>query len=126
MKKVMSKHHDAVVAFLKSHPNSTFDTIKEGNKKISDIMLRKAVKDLQEEGMIMSNDEDGGYVFTGTAAKSKAETKPALSTVGAKATVPAEKKKKDDEDLGPRTNSGVIFPSILSMELAAYPREKLH
>lgn len=115
MKKAMSKHHDVVVSFLKVNPNSTFDTIKEGNPKISDILLRKVVKDLQEEGMIASNDEDGGYVLTGggldTQPKTdtKENTQP-LSTVGVKAVAAAEKKKNEvDEELGPKTISGRDF-----------------
>lgn len=111
-----TKHHDAVITFLKMNPNSTFDTIKEGNPKISDIMLRKVVKDLQEEGMIASNDEDGGYVLTsgGLDTQPKTETKEnkqPLSTVGAKTVDPAEKKKKEDEELelGPKSQSGRDF-----------------
>jgi len=114
MKKAMSKHHDAVVTFLKMNPNSTFDTIKDGNPKISDIMLRKVVKDLQEEGMITSNDEDGGYIFT----DGKSDIQPKIedkknkeitSTVGAKVVAPADKKKKVDEFLGDPTPSGRDF-----------------
>lgn len=104
MKDTMSKHHDAVLAYVKDNPNATFDTIKEGNGKISDIMLRKAVKDLQEEGLITVNDEDGGFTFTGSTKKTDAkEEKKADKKEAEKAEVA---KTEEESDLGPKTPSG--------------------
>ena len=113
-----TKHHDAVLAWITANPNMTFDSIKEGNPKVSHIMLKSVIKDLQEEGIIASNDEDGGYVITGTTKKvdvqpkkEAKENKQVVSTVGAKAVDPVEKKKKEEEDeeLGPKTLSGRDF-----------------
>jgi hypothetical protein len=103
MKNTMSKHHDAVLAYVKANPNSTFDSIKEGNGKISDIMLRKAVKDLQEDGVITANDEDGGYTFTGSTKKTekKADKKEQVKVEAGK----IAEKKQEENDLGPKTTS---------------------
>ena len=113
MKNTISKHHDVVLAFIKANPNATFDAIKEGNEKISDIMLRKAVKDLQEEGVITANDEDGGYTFTGSAKKGaakeekKTDKREAVKAEAVKVEAPKKEEKNEEEtDLGPKTPSG--------------------
>lgn len=93
-----TKNHDAVLAFIKANENLTFDSIKAGNPKISDILMKGIIKDLQEEGIITANTEDGGYVFTGGKPKN-------ASTPVGKA-VQSAGKKNDDEDLGPKTFTG--------------------
>jgi hypothetical protein len=93
-----TKNHEAVLAFIKANENLTFDSIKAGNPKISDILMRGVIKDLQEEGIIAANDEDGGFVFTGGKPKN-------ASTPVGKA-VQSAGKKNDDEDLGPKTFTG--------------------
>jgi hypothetical protein len=91
-----TKNHEAVLAFIKANENLTFDSIKAGNPKISDILMRGVIKDLQEEGIITANTEDGGYVFTGGKQKIN-------STVDAKA---SSGKQKEEDELGPKTFTG--------------------
>ena len=102
-----TKNHDAVLVFIKATPNLTFDSIKEGNPKISDIMLKKVIKDLQDEGLIEPNTEDGGYVFIGPTKKTETKTEKKGEK---KETPPVEtkttKKKGGEDDLGPKTISG--------------------
>lgn len=113
MKNAMSKNHDSVLAYIKANQNLNFDSIKEGNPKISYVLLKKIIKELQEDGIIAANNEDGGYVFTGTSTKKEAqtgadakETKPKeIKSVGAKV-ADTKEKKKDEDDLGPATPSG--------------------
>ena len=93
-----TKNHDAVLAWIKANPNMTFDSIKAGNPKISDTLMKGIIKDLEEEGIITANGEDGGYVFAEKEEK-KGGKKDASST-DTKAT------KKNDDDLGPKTYTG--------------------
>ena len=71
-------------------------------------MLRKAVKDLQEEGLITANDEDGGYTFTGSAKKTAAKEEKKTSKKDAVRTESNEspETKEEETDLGPKTPTG--------------------
>jgi hypothetical protein len=107
------KHHEAILEFVKSNPGSTLDGIKEGNPKVSDIMVRKVLKDFQTENIIAANDEDGSYTFVskknGATVESKVESKKLDKKEAAKPEPKAGKtveKKNEDEDLGPKTYTG--------------------
>ena len=102
-----TKNHDAVLVFIKATPNLTFDSIKEGNPKISDIMLKKVIKDLQDEGLIEPNTEDGGYVFIEPTKKPEAKSeKKGEKKEAPVAETKTTKKKSGEEDLGPKTFTG--------------------
>ena len=111
------QHHDVILDYIKGNPGVTLDGIKEGNPKVSDIMVRKVLKDLTAENLLSVSDEDGGYTFvTGkkvAAAEQNAEAKDEKKTekkeavkAEPKAGKTAEKKTDEEEGLGPKTFTG--------------------
>ena len=106
MKNTNSKYTEAIADYIKANPGATLDGIKEGNPKVSHVMVIKALKDLQTENLITASDEDGGYTFvSGKKAANTTEPK-----VEGKDDKKAEKKgaakKNEEEDLGPATVTG--------------------
>ncbi|HTA27377.1 MAG TPA: hypothetical protein VK809_06300 [Bacteroidia bacterium] len=93
-----TKNHDAVQAWIKANPNMTFDSIKAGNPKMSDVLLKGVIKELEKEGIITANGEDGGYVFA--EKEEKKGSKKDTASADTKAS------KKNDDDLGPKTYTG--------------------
>ncbi|MGP8214834.1 MAG: hypothetical protein ACLQQ4_04660 [Bacteroidia bacterium] len=109
MKNTNSKYTDAILEFIKSNAGATIDGIKEGCPKVSDIMVRKVLKDLQAENLLTVGD-DGGYTFiskkNGATVESKVESKKIDKKEVVKSEPKAGKtteKKKEEELLGPAT-----------------------
>jgi len=97
-----NKHHDVILDYIKANPGSTIDGIKEGNPKLSDIIIRGALKHFQTENLVTAGDA-GEYTLVSkknAAAESKA---------GGKDDKKAEKKdapkKSEEEDMGPATKT---------------------
>lgn len=95
-----SENQEKVLDYIKANPGSTIEAITEGTQ-VSNLLVRKAVKELQAGNIVESNDEDGGLTFkgkNGTAAEIKEpgeQTQPITA-----------KKKKEETDLGPKTFTG--------------------
>jgi hypothetical protein len=87
-----------VLDYIKANAGTTVEAITEG-AKVSNLLVRKAIKDLLAEKLITVGDA-GEYTF---ASKKNAVAEP-------KAVVKAEKKdtakKSDEEDLGPKIKTG--------------------
>src|SRR6185312_8287614 len=100
-----TKHHDAVIAFVKKHPNSNLDSIREGLPKISARMINLASKELMDESTLSHNQDTGTYSFaskkievqTKNVKSDKKEVAKTTSKVVAKTD-----KKKEEADLGPK------------------------
>src|ERR1700722_14819655 len=90
---------DSVLEFIKSNPGSSVETITVGTKS-SDILVRGAIKTLQAEGVIIADQDTGAFSFnTEEKTSSEKNVQPLNNKKGE--TKPA--KKKEDEDLGPKT-----------------------
>ena len=112
MKNTNSKYTDAILEFIKSNAGATIDGIKEGNPKVSDIMVRKVLKDLQAENLLTVGD-DGGYTFiskkNGASVETKVESKKIDKKEVAKPELKTGKmaeKTTEEEDLGAPSISG--------------------
>ena len=103
MKNKTANQAEKVLEFIKENPGSTIETITEG-ANISNLLVRKAVKELQEGNLIVANDEDGGFTLV-DASNAAAEVVEAAETtpVAEKAT---RNRKKIVEELGPKTFTG--------------------
>jgi hypothetical protein len=98
MKNTNSKYTEVIADYIKANPGATLDSIKEGNPKVSHVMVVKALKDLQAENLITISDEDGSYTFvTGKKPASVAQPKDEKKDVA---------KKTEEEDLGAPTVTG--------------------
>ena len=111
MKNTMSKHHEAVLAFIKATPNSDFAGIREGNKKITETLLKQIIQQLQDGGNIVLNSDDGSYSISTPkkVAASKAEPKAEKKTDKKEAVKPEPKaavKREEESDLGPKHVAG--------------------
>jgi len=103
MKNTNSKYTDVIVDYIKANPGATLDSIKEGNPKVSHVMVVSVLKALQAENLITVNDEDGSYTFaTGKKAATTAEPKDEKKADKKD----AAKKTEEEEGLGPKTYTG--------------------
>jgi hypothetical protein len=113
MKNTMSKHHETVLAFIKATPNSDFAGIREGNKKITETLLKQIIQQLQDGGNISFNPDDGTYAISApkkvvaSKAEPKAEKKTdKKETAKAEPKAAAAKKNEEESDLGPKHVAG--------------------
>jgi len=96
MKNTNSKYTEVIADYIKANPGATIDGIKEGNPKVSHVMVVKALKDLQAENLITVGDA-GEYTFV---------SKKNAPTVEPKAATKADKKTEEEEGLGPKSYTG--------------------
>ncbi len=94
--KSANKHHDVIIDYIKANPGSTIDGIKEGNPKLSDIIIRGALKHFQAENLVTVSDA-GEYTFV---------SKKNATTVEPKAATKDDKKTEEEEGLGPKSYTG--------------------
>jgi len=97
-------NQEKVLDFIKANPGSTIEAITEG-ANVSNLLVRKAVKELQMGNLIESNDEDGGFTFTGKAKAAPEASETAAPALNGKK-VENNAARKKEEDLGPKTFTG--------------------
>ncbi len=104
MKNTNSKYTEVIADYIKANPGATLDGIKEGNPKVSHVMVVKALKDLQAENLLTVSDA-GEHTFVSkknaTAIEPKADAKDDKKTEKKDAA-----KKIEEEDLGAPTVTG--------------------
>ncbi len=98
--KSANKHHDVIIDYIKANPGSTIDGIKEGNPKLSDIIIRGALKHFQAENLVTVSDA-GEYTFV--SKKNATTVEPKAATKDDKK---ADKKTEEEEGLGPKSYTG--------------------
>lgn len=104
-----NNYQDAILNCIKQNHNVSLDTIKEKNPKVSDVLIRKILKDMLAENIISMNQDDGTYSFA--TKKLVAQTKDVKTDKkeAAKAEVkatPKTEKKVDEADLGSKLAPG--------------------
>jgi hypothetical protein len=100
-----NKHHDVILDYIKANPGSNIDGIKEGNPKLSDIIIRSILKQFNTENLVTVGDA-GEYTLISKKNAATTEQPKAGAKDGKKAEKKDAPKKNEEEDLGPKIKIG--------------------
>ncbi|MGP8215561.1 MAG: hypothetical protein ACLQQ4_08360 [Bacteroidia bacterium] len=98
-------NQEKVLDYIKANPGSTIEAITEG-ANVSNLLVRKAVKELQEAKRIESSQEDGGLSIINKEKAAPVETAPGAAKPNAQKAAAKPSKKNEDDDLGPKLPNG--------------------
>jgi hypothetical protein len=97
-----NKTNEKVLDFLKANSNASIENVTAGTKA-SDLFVRKSLKELQAAKLIEVNPDDGTY---SVKSQGKTATPVADQKHDTKKEEAKTEKKKNEDDIGPKLNTG--------------------